>query len=180
MMYAIRCVAEGDQAALRQMNFGPREVQALRDMNLSDLFYIDSLRAHCLKIVLDRDVYWPMMSHLRQRRESEELQKSLISADASQEMMQTFFGMSGREYARLRRMLAVETAIGRPPEPDEETVQRLWESWKPQTPKLRDGLLPPEEYLAIHQSTGIALRTVWSQTQRFADFGKLPSGAADG
>ncbi len=38
LMYAIRCLAEGDQAALRNMNFGPREIEALREMNLADLY----------------------------------------------------------------------------------------------------------------------------------------------
>ena len=48
MLYAIRCLAEGDLSALRSMNFGPREVEALREMNLADLYRADSLRGHCL------------------------------------------------------------------------------------------------------------------------------------
>ncbi len=174
MLYAIRCLAEGDQSALRNMNFGPREVQALREMNLGDMCHIETLRAHCLKIALNREVYWPMVAHLRNRRESEELQKALISADAAQEMMQTFFGMSGREYARLRRMLVVETISGRPPDPDEEDTQKLWDAWKQRIEGREDGLLPPEEYLAIHEETGIALRAIWSQTSRWAEYGQLP------
>ncbi len=174
MLYAIRCLAEGDQSALRNMNFGPREVQALREMNLGDMCHIETLRAHCLKIALNREVYWPMVAHLRNRRESEELQKALISADAAQEMMQTFFGMSGREYARLRRMLVVETISGRPPEPDEEDTHKLWEAWKQRIEGREEMLLPPEEYLAIHEETGIALRAIWSQTSRWAEYGQLP------
>ena len=174
MLYAIRCLAEGDQSALRNMNFGPREVQALREMNLGDMCHIETLRAHCLKIALNREVYWPMVAHLRNRRESEELQKALISADAAQEMMQTFFGMSGREYARLRRMLVVETISGRPPEPDEEATQKLWEAWKQRIEGREEMLLPPEEYLAMHEETGIALRAIWSQTKRWAEYGQLP------
>jgi hypothetical protein len=174
MLYAIRCLAEGDQSALRNMNFGPREVQALREMNLGDLCHIETLRSHCLKIALDREVYWPMVAHLRNRRESEELQKVLISADAAHDMMQTFFGMSGREYARLRRMLVVETITGRPPEPSEEEIQRLWDAWKQRTEGREEMQLLPEEYLAIHQETGIPLRAVWSQTSRWAEYGQLP------
>ncbi len=174
MLYAIRCLAEGDQSALRNMNFGPREVQALREMNLGDMCHIETLRAHCLKIALNREVYSPMVAHLRNRRESEELKKALISADAAEEMMQTFFGMSGREYARLRRMLVVETISGRPPEPDEEDTQKLWEAWKQRIEGREEMLLPPEEYLAIHEETGIALRAIWSQTSRWAEYGQLP------
>ena len=37
LLYAVRCHAEGDQLALRAMNFGPREVQALQGLDLADL-----------------------------------------------------------------------------------------------------------------------------------------------
>ncbi len=174
MLYALRCLTEGDTAALRNMNFGPREIEVLREMNLADLCHIENLRAHCLSITLDRHVYWPMMSHLKRLRESEDLQKSLIRADAPHSMMQTFFGMSGREYARLRRMLVVEAVLGRPPEPDEESTERLWESWRERSELLNDGLLPPQEYLAMHEQTGISLRTIWSQTCRWSEYGPLP------
>ena len=63
-MYAMRCLAEGDQAALRNMNFGVKEIEALREMRVADLYRIESLRAHCLEIALNRDVYWPMIEHL--------------------------------------------------------------------------------------------------------------------
>ena len=85
LLYAIRCLAEGDQAALRNMRFGPKEIEALREMNLSDIYRIESLRAHCLEIALNRQVYWPMVEHLRQQRESEETLHSLIAADAPQD-----------------------------------------------------------------------------------------------
>ena len=171
MLYAIRCLAEGDQASLREMNFGPREVQALREMNLGDLGYIETLRAHCLSISLDREVYWPMLSHLRQRRQSEELQQALISADAPLEMMQTFFGMSGREYARLRRMLVANAVTGRPAEATEVQAQQIWDAWQARSDQLEDGLMPPEEYLNIHKESGVPLRTIWCETRRWADYG---------
>ena len=47
LLYAIRCLEEGDQHALRSMNFGPQEVAALRDINLADLYRAGSLQAHC-------------------------------------------------------------------------------------------------------------------------------------
>ncbi len=177
MQYAIRCLAEGDQLALRNMNFGPREVEALREMNLGDMCHIDTLRAHCLKIALNREVYWPMVAHLRNRREAGELQKALISADAAQDMMQHFYGMGAREYVRLRRMLVVESISGRPPEPNEVETQRLWDAWKQRIEGREEILLRPEEYLAMHEETGIALRAIWSQTCRWAEYGKLPAAS---
>jgi len=179
LMYAMRCKAEGDQMALRNMNFGPKEIDALDEMNLGDLYHVETLRAHCLKIVLDRETYWLMIEHLRRRHESEDLQKALIGADASFEMMQTFFGMGCREYSRLRRMLAVDATLGRPPEPDEESLEKVWTALQPHSEDLAEGLLAPEVYLEIHQQTGVALRLIWAQTSRWREYGALSVGPAD-
>lgn len=173
LMYAIRCLAEGDQAALRNMNFGPREIEALREMNLADLYRVESLRAHCLNIVLNRDVYWPMIEHLRRQRESEELQQILIAADAPLEMMQTLFGLGSREYTRLRRMLTVDPSVGRPAEPDEDSTHKLWNAWMQRAHCEDDGPLAPSEYLAIHRETDIAMRAIWNLTQRWSQYGDL-------
>jgi len=177
MQYAIRCLSEGDQAALRNMNFGPREVEALREMNLGDMCHIETLRAHCLNITLNREAYWPMVAHMRNRREAGDLQKELIRSDAAQDMMQYFYGMGSREYVRLRRMLVVESISGRPPEPSEAETQVLWAAWKQHIEGREEILLRPEDYLALHEETGIALRAIWSQTRRWTDYGKLPAAA---
>jgi len=177
MQYAIRCLVEGDQQALRNINFGPREVEALREMNLGDLCHIDTLRAHCLKIALNRELYWPMVAHMRNRREAGELQKELIRADAAQDMMEYFYGTGAREYVRLRRMLMVTSINGRPPEPNEAETQALWDAWKERIEGREEMLLRPEEYLSMHEETGIALRAIWSQTRRWAQHGKLPAAA---
>ena len=173
LMYAIRCLAEGDQAALRNMNFGPREIEALREMNLADLYRVESLRAHCLEIDLNRDVYWPMIDHLRRQRESEELQQVLIAADAPLEMMQTLFGLGSREYTRLRRMLTVDPSVGRPAEPDEASTHKLWNAWVQRGEREDDSPLSPNEYLAIYRETNISMRAIWNLTQRWNQYGDL-------
>ena len=173
LLYAIRCLAEGDQHALRGMNFGPEEVAALRDINLADLYRAGSLQAHCLDIRLNRDVYWPMLAHLRRERETEEVQRDLIQADAPLEMMRSLFGVGSREYTRLRRLLTSDPAIGRPPEPDEATSHALWRAWSDRTDKDPTAPLAPEAYLALCEETGASMRAVWNLTQRWAEYGEL-------
>lgn len=179
MQYAIRCLSEGDQAALRNMNFGPREVEALREMSLGDICHLESLRAHCLKVALEREVYWPMVEDLRERRKSAELQKALIKADAAQDMMEKLYGMGAREYVRLRRMLVVETINGRPPEPSESDTQKLWDTWKQHIAGREETALLAEDYLAMHEASGIAMRAIWSQTRRWSEY-KKPPGVVNG
>jgi hypothetical protein len=169
LLYAIRCLAEGDQHALREMNFGPREIAALREISLGDLYRAGSLQAHCLAIELDRDVYWPMLAHLRRERELEEIQRDLIQADVPLEMMRGLFGVGAREYTRLRRLLTLEPAVGRPPEPDEATSHTLWRAWAERTDNDPSAPLAPEDYLALQQETGASMRSVWLLTQRWAE-----------
>lgn len=170
MMYALRCLQEGDQGALREMNFGPAEINALRELDMVDLCQLEHVRAHCLAVELNRDVYWPMLSQLKQRRDSEELQHELIGADAPLDMMQTFFGMSSREYGKLRRTLLSKFSIGRPAEPSEAEIEKIWAAWRARGERLRDGLLPPGDYLEVHRETGIALRAIWRQTRLGLDY----------
>ena len=60
LMYATRCLAEPDQAALRHMNFGVKEIEALREMRVADLYRVAPLRAHCLQLALNRHESCPM------------------------------------------------------------------------------------------------------------------------
>jgi Protein of unknown function (DUF2857) len=172
LMYAVRCLLEGDLAALRDMNFGPKEIDALREMKLGDLCRVESMRAHCLAIGLNRDVYWPMLANLREQRESEELQHALIRADAPQEMLQALFGMRPREYTRLRHSLVATGGVGRPREPDDAGAERLWHAWK-SIDRATDAPLDAQHYLTLHAKTGISLRTIWRQVQRWVAYGGL-------
>ena len=78
---------------------------------------------------------------------------------------------------RLRRMLLVETISGRPPEPSEEETQTLWDTWKQRIEGREERSLLGEDYLAMHEESGITLRAIWSQTRRWTEYGKLPAAA---
>ena len=142
-------------------------------MRVADLYRVESLRAHCLEIALNRQVYWPMIDHLGEQRAMEDTIQALIIADAPQEMMQVLFGLNQRDYTRLRRTLSVDLAIGRPPELDEASSHRLWEVWSVRVDGEESGLLIPEQYLAIHGETGLSMRAIWNLTQRWAQYGNL-------
>ena len=178
-LYAIRALAEGDQHALSAMNFGPKEISALRALNLADLYRAASLKAHCLDIRLNRAVYWPLIAHLRRSRESEAVQRDLIEADAPLEMMQQLFGVSSREYTRLRRLLATEPAVGRPAGLDEATSHALWRAWSERVHDAPSTPLVPEDYLSLHRDTGAPLRALWRLVERWAEYGDL-AGEAEG
>jgi hypothetical protein len=128
---------------------------------------------------LNRDVYWTMVAHLQRERAAEALQHDLIQADAPFELMQTFFGLSSREYSRLRRVLSAVPAVGRPPEADEASQQTLWAAWTCRRKGTDAELLTPQAYLDLHRETGIGLRAIWNLTRRWAALGDL-GGARSG
>ena len=173
LLYAMRCLAEGDQHALRSMRFGAREIEALRGLSLEDLYRVASLPAHCLAIRVDRKLFWPMMERLRLARESKALQRELIQADAPSEMMRRFFGIGGREFTRQRRLLLAPRAVGRPPEPDEETAHRLWRALAPRLQAGGPDGPGPEAYLEVHRESGAPLRAVWNAAQRWLEYGDV-------
>ena len=173
LMYAVRCLAEGDLAALRQMKFGAHEIEALREMSLSDFYRVETLRAHCLEIHLNRQVYWPMIEYLREQRKSEDVMQALVAADAPREMLQVLFGLNSREYGRLRRSLSVDPSSGRPPVPDEGRSHELWKIWSSRTDRDPSGLLAPKAYLELQQETSLSMRAIWYLTRRWVQYGNL-------
>jgi len=179
LIYAIRCLGEADQSALRAMGFGPREIDALQRLNIADLYHVEAIRAHCLRVDLNREVFWHMVEHIKQLRASEELQQTLIKADAPQEMMQALFGVSAKEYTRWRRLMTLEPAVGRPAEPDEDTEHALWKAWKARVKGEDAELLTAEDYLALKADTDVELRAIWHLTRRWAQYGN-PEGMPRG
>jgi hypothetical protein len=179
LLYASRCLEEADQSALRAMGFGPKEIDALQHLNIADLNRLKALRAHCLRVDLNREVFWYMVEHIKRLRASEELQQTMIKADAPQEMMQALFGLSAKEYTRRRRLMTLEPAVGRPAEPDEDTEHALWKAWKARVKGEEAELLTAEDYLALKADTDVELRAIWLLTRRWAKYGN-PEGLPHG
>ena len=86
-------------------------------------------------------------------------QESLIRGGASLPLMEEEFGMSGADYAALRRKLAIDTN-GRPPklsEEDELQVLRLWQEHK---------ALPSRQRWRALGQAGIPLNSAWTVIQQ--------------
>jgi hypothetical protein len=173
LLYAVRCLAEGDQHALRAMSFGAKEVEALHTLDLTDLYRVHRLQAHCLSIQLDRDVFWQLIAYLRREREAAALQRTLIQADAPFEMMQRLFGLSSRDYTRLRRLFGVPPAVGRPPEPDQVLAHRVWAVARERFEQTTREELLGDDYLEIAEKGDAPLRAVWQLTERWVRDGEL-------
>lgn len=168
LMYAIRCIAEGDFAALRQMQVGNREIEAMKRIGIRDLYHTGSLRSHCVSIELNREVFWSMVRYMKDQSEIDDHVQVLIDQDAPFEMLREFYGMSTREYTRRRRERDDLTNAGRPLEPTDEEADRLWDEWQSMTDRDANGRLSDVgSYIRLSKELSIPLRSVWLLTERW-------------
>lgn len=170
LIYAMRCFADGDWLALRQMQFGEKEVEALGQLSINDLHRAESLKAHCLSVVLNRQVFWHMIEHLMRQRKENDLMLELMQKDAPFEFMRAHFGMSSREYSARRKNLGRNTGVGRPNLPDHDTQDELYRVWSRMYKELEGSELQASDYLKLSEETGVSLRAIWQLTQSWVDF----------
>ena len=168
MLYATRCFREGDLFGLRGMGFGPTEFQALETINLGDLQRAGTLSAHCLEIRVDGPLFRRVIERVAEMREDEELQRELIQADAPVEMMRSLFGMTARDYTKLRRALDVKDGVGRPAELDDDMQNRLWSMLRGRLQADCERPMEPREFLAVRAKSGAPLRALWTLAQGWA------------
>ena len=167
LMYAMRCLAEGDLRSLQHMQFDQKEVEALRELQMLDLSRVEAMKAHCLSIAFNRQVFWPMIDLIKRERKNDDLMNDLIEKDAPFDMMHDLFGLSTREYAARRRHLPSNLGQARPQLSEREVEDALYAAWR----KLVDGRgnieLKGSDYLDFHTQIGVSIRAVWSLVSKW-------------
>ena len=168
LSYAADCVAEGDADRLQAMGLELPDAAMLCSLTLDELRGVGAMCAHAVEVRFDADILRVVVQHLRNTSRSEALQRALVAADASHQMMRKLFGMGSREYGRLRRLLAVKAGVGRPAELDEAAEHRLWHALSGRLKPDPDRPLEPNEMLRIHAHTGVSMRAIWNHARRWA------------
>lgn len=102
------------------------------------------------------DLMWKLFDR---RQEEQREQAELIQADACYPLLQTEYGMTGEEYAQMRKRLKVETN-GRPPLLSEEQETKLHALWKANSNRSSR-----ERWLAIARA-GIPLHSAWTAIKK--------------
>ncbi|MYD44471.1 MAG: DUF2857 domain-containing protein [Gammaproteobacteria bacterium] len=167
LMYAIRCLEEGDMRALQRMQFGEKEVRALRALHLPDLCRLANMKAHCLSVALNRQVFWPMIQALERERKNEDLLVTLIEKDAPFEMLRDLFGVANREYSSRRRHLPASLGQGRPQLPERDIEDALYAMWREIVDSKNTFELAASDYLRMHEELDVSLRAIWHLVSRW-------------
>lgn len=175
LMLAMRHYREGDATTLKAMGLATCSIDALRELDLADLPYMEEDAAAWLEVRLNPEAFRSAVGRAQAARRWEELQRELIRADAPKAMMKGLFGMADREYAALRRLFGMASAGGRPRQPDEDTAARVWRRLAAKAEAASGEHLPPEAYLVVAKECRTSLRVVWAEARRFAE---IPGAAA--
>ena len=167
VIYAMRCVEDGEMDALARMGFGPSDVATLAGLTVGDLKRIERLRSHFVDIKIDREAFGGIIRRIRADGLSTEWEHALIRADAPFEMMRRLFGTTRRTYIKLRQVFGV-SSVGRPREPTEAQAVALWQLIEQRLRAAPCENLAPADYLTISRQCGVPLRTVWRESKRIA------------
>lgn len=165
VIYAMRCVQDGETDTLARMGFGPAEVASLAGLRFGDLKRIERLRSDFLNIRVDRAAFADLIRRIRGDAFSMEWEHVLIRAEAPYDMVRCLFGTSNRRFTKLRQLLGV-SRVGRPRCLTEAEAAAVWRLIRRRLAESGRGILVPADYLDISQQCGIPLRTVWRESRR--------------
>ena len=167
VIYAMRCIEDGETEVLTRMGFGPAEVESLAGLRFGDLKRIERLRSHCVEIRVDREAFAEMIRCIRGDGVSVEWEHALIRADAPFDMMRRLFGTTSRAYSKLRQLFGV-ASVGRPREPSETQAAVIWRMIDRRRHESSRETLHPADYLAISRECAAPMRIVWRVSERVA------------
>jgi len=168
LRYATRMLAEGDESGLMVLGFTPEQIRSMESLTLKSLQRVGELSSHFLDFRIDPACFDRVMRRIKQERDDDALKDELLQAGAPIRMMHHFWGMTSRDCAERRRVLGIDAPIGRPPQPDEATLERLWHLWK-------DAGTGDERrrYLELARESGLPLSVIWIAVEEWA--GEVPA-----
>ncbi len=162
---------KGNWRRLSDMGLSRKQVEELWSLSLGEVKRTEQkLDSDFVSIRVDGNALSCAIKMARVETEANKIRDELIARDAPVEMMTVLYGLGGRDYARLRRVLNVPAGAGRPAETDEATASKVWGSWesiRPTSAHLKP--TKPEEWIRLSDETGISVRTIWRLVKKHWD-----------
>ena len=165
--YAKECLLGRDLDRLALLGLRPEDVDGLTALPLAALDRLAQLCRHGIRIEVNGGDLRRGIDALKQSLCDDTLQRNLIRADAPRKMMRALFGMSPREFRKIRLELGVTAGVGRPGVLDEKAEMDLWNATA--SYRRRGSALSAEEYLELWKETRIPLRSVWPYVQQLTE-----------
>ena len=157
LRYATGLLADGDESTLLEMGFTSAQIRSIEDLTLKSLQRVSQLSSHFMDFRIDPVCFTRVMRRIEQERADESLKDDLLRAGAPIRMMHHFWGMTSRDCAERRRVLAIEAPIGRPAHADDAALERLWHLWQ----ELGSIIDERRRYLELARRSELPLSVIW-------------------
>ena len=168
--------ASPDPRMAQAFGVSPKLAKRIMDLTTTDLMLIATKGAHCIKIKIDEAAFDGVLETVGDEGSDITVKHACIEAGASREMMTELFGVTHREYARLRQMLGMGRGNGRPKECSPDDADRIFDAWQQQgCPQDAKSLLTMARKLCL------PLRLIWEELAQYGpDAGKTAKAPAEG
>lgn len=173
LRYVTSMLEQGDESALLLMGFDPAEVRAMEVLTVKHLQRLSELGTHFMDFRVDHDCFRKLVGRLTDERKIEELQDDLLRAGAPLAMMHQYWGMTAHDCATRRRVLDLETPIGRPQRLSDSENEQLWYLWA----NLQQIGDERERYLRLAEKSGFSLTVIWPVVEAWKELPGKPDEA---
>ena len=128
-VYVSRCLQELDSQAIRRLGLRHDQIQRISKMTTQELMHLGSMGGHCLSIKVDASCLDDVLSVLDTRLDHQALVEDCIRHDAPRVMMECFFGLSSRQYTKLRELCGMPPHAGRHKQATPEQASDIFDLW---------------------------------------------------
>ncbi len=156
--HLINNLINGDYTIADQLGITASMVAPLTDLRPAEINRLAELRG-CVRITIDIPALSRLLDRLMQDRSKEKLVHELVRRDAPQPMLEHLFQITSREATAMRFALGLPGSPGRARQPTEAEEHKAWELM--QELGIPANRMNAEDWLALHDSTGIPLRVLW-------------------
>lgn len=171
VVYIGRLAAAGQCQLLREIGLSRQQIEKVKTLSLAEMNELSSLGARFMDIKVDAASLETALAVLDRKLEEKRLTERLLLAGACYPVMKDLTGMETREFVALRQQLGLaNTGNGRAAKPDAASQHRICQSWVASAREAD----PKRRLLAVHEATGLPIRTLWPVINAWERQGDLP------
>ena len=164
VIQALHDLRNGQSRRCRDMGFGERELEMLRQPALLSLL-VNACVPWC-KVTVDREVLGRLVGQAREIEREIDTVDRMLRLGGSSEMLCRYHGLTHQEIAVRREVIGQPGRKGRPPTLSEEQENQLWRAWKAAVDE-RDIALDDETAMLalamdLAESLAASLTVVWA------------------